>query len=321
MISIVLWAIILLAALFAFTTLATRDQSQVASLAGYTPMVVETDSMAPTFLSGDLIFIKKCDTAELKEGDIVCFHTIINNEYALNTHRIEEIDTSNGVRSYKTKGDNNAISDAHIIADGDIVGKYIGKINRLGTVMDFLSSSMGFLVVIVLPMLLFFIYQVYHLVMVTINLKKAMAVEEAERKELAREEVGRTDPERHPGQMEPRQQAEEDGRMEPERRPERTEPQSPADEGRRAEPERGPEPMEPGSPKAAPEPAAEQRPAVDAETEEILAEARKIRAEAEAAKARAEAEVALAEAKRMKAEAEAELAKVRAAKENEDKPV
>ena len=45
--------------------------------------------------------------------------------------------------------------------------------------MDFLSSSTGFLLVIVLPMLLFFIYQVYHLVMVGINLKKAVMVENA----------------------------------------------------------------------------------------------------------------------------------------------
>jgi hypothetical protein len=34
-------------------------------------------------------------------------------------------------------------------------------------------------VIIVLPMLLFFIYQVYHLIMVSINLKKAIAREEA----------------------------------------------------------------------------------------------------------------------------------------------
>ena len=89
-VSIVLWGVILLAALFAFTTLATRDNANVSSLAGYTPMVVKTESMAPTFYSGDLIFIKKCDTSKLTEGDIICFHTIINNEYALNTHRIEK---------------------------------------------------------------------------------------------------------------------------------------------------------------------------------------------------------------------------------------
>ena len=181
-VSVILWGVILLAALFAFTTLATRDNANVSSLAGYTPMVVKTDSMAPTFYSGDLIFIKKCDTQQLVEGDIICFHTIINNEYALNTHRIEKIDENESVRSYTTKGDNNAISDTHIISDGDIVGKYVGKLSRFGKVMDFLSSSVGFLLVIVLPMLLFFIYQLYHLIMVSINLKKAMAVEEAVKK-------------------------------------------------------------------------------------------------------------------------------------------
>ena len=175
--SIILWAIILLAALFAFTTLATRDVSRVSSIAGYTPMIVKTESMAPTFGAGDLIIIRSCDPASLKEGDIITFHTIIENEYALNTHRIESIEENNGVRSYVTKGDNNEIADTHIIADGDIVGKYLGRVKGLGTVMGFLSGKVGFLVVIVLPMLLFFIYQVYHLIMVNISLKRAIAQE------------------------------------------------------------------------------------------------------------------------------------------------
>lgn len=180
LISAVLWAVILLAALFAFTTLATKDTHQVASLAGFTPLSVATDSMAPTFRSGDLILIRKCDPASLQQGDIITFHTIINNEYALNTHRIAEIESMNGVRSYVTKGDNNAIADVHRIADGDIVGKYVGHLPGVGKVMNFLSSSLGFLLVIVLPLLVFFIYQVYHLIMVSIELKKAIAVETAQ---------------------------------------------------------------------------------------------------------------------------------------------
>lgn len=180
-ISVILWAIILLAALYAFTTMATKDDQNVASILGYTPLVVETDSMKPTFESGDLIFIKKCDTSKLNEGDIITFHTIIDNQYVLNTHRIQKIDEANGVRSYTTIGDNNnGIADQHVISDGDIVGKYIGHVSGLGKVMNFLSSSMGFLIVIVLPMLLFFIYQVYNLIMISIRLKKAMAVENAE---------------------------------------------------------------------------------------------------------------------------------------------
>ena len=72
--SVFLWLIILLAALFAFTTLATRDDTKVASVLGYTPMVVQSPSMEPVFYQGDLIIIKKCDTSKLKVDDIVTFH-------------------------------------------------------------------------------------------------------------------------------------------------------------------------------------------------------------------------------------------------------
>ena len=179
-VSILLWVIILVAALYAFTTMATRDEQNVSSLLGYTPMVVQSDSMAPTFEKGDLIFIHKCDTSKLKEGDIITFHTIIDNEYALNTHRIQKIESNGEARTFTTIGDNNdGIADQHMISDGDIVGKYVGHIAKAGTLMDFLSSSTGFLIIIVLPMLLFFIYQVYNLIMISVRLKKAMAVETA----------------------------------------------------------------------------------------------------------------------------------------------
>lgn len=179
LLSIVLWVVILTAALFAFTTLATKDTNKVASLAGFTPLSVVSDSMSPTFNAGDLILIRKCDTDKLEQGDVITFHTIINNEYSLNTHRIMEIQTDNGMRSYVTKGDNNDIADVRMISDGDIVGRYVGRLPGFGKVVDFLSGSVGFLLIIVLPLLVFFIYQVYHLITVGIDLKKAIAVETA----------------------------------------------------------------------------------------------------------------------------------------------
>lgn len=192
LLSVFLWAIILLTALFTFTTLATRNDQSVARFAGFTPLIVKSDSMAPTFRAGDMILIRKCDPAKLAEGDIITFHTIINNEYALNTHRILEIGQTGNVRNYITKGDNNDMEDTHIISDGDIVGQYVTRVAGLGKVMTFLSGSVGFLVVIVVPMLLFFIYQIYHLVMVSINLKKAIAVEEALEKEKNQETEAQT---------------------------------------------------------------------------------------------------------------------------------
>ena len=189
-VSLLLWVVIMVAALYAFTTMATRDNQNVSRILGYTPLVVQSDSMSPTFEKDDMIFIRKCDPADLKEGDIICFHTLIDNQYALNTHRIEKIEESMGdARSYTTRGDNNQAADQHIISDGDIVGIYVGHLPKLGKVMNFLSGSVGFLVVIVIPMLLFFIYQVYNLIMINIRLKRAVAVENAQAAEKARLEA------------------------------------------------------------------------------------------------------------------------------------
>lgn len=273
--SVILWAIILVAALYAFTTMATRDNQNVANIFGYTPLTVQSDSMVPTFASGDLIFIKKCDPATLKEGDIICFHTIIDNEYALNTHRIKSIESVGDARSYTTIGDNNnGITDQHVISDGDIVGKYVGHLTGFGKVMDFLSSSTGFLIVIILPMMLFFIYQIYHLITISIRLKRALAVENARAAEMARMEAAQRMMQQQPQMRQPM--------------PPQEMPGAGAGEG---------------NPEAA---------AARSEAEQALAEAKRIREEAEAIRAKAEAEQALAEAKRMKEEAEAIRARAQA---------
>lgn len=273
--SVILWAIILIAALYAFTTMATRDNQNVANIFGYTPLTVQSDSMVPTFASGDLIFIKKCDPATLQEGDIICFHTIIDNEYALNTHRIESIESVGDARSYTTIGDNNnGITDQHVISDGDIVGKYVGHLAGFGKVMDFLSSSTGFLIVIILPMMLFFIYQIYHLITISIRLKRALAVENARAAEMARMEAAQKMMGQQPQMRQPM--------------PPQGMPGVGAGEG---------------NPEAA---------AARSEAEQALAEAKRIREEAEAIRAKAEAEQALAEAKRMKEEAEAIRARAQA---------
>lgn len=287
--SIVLWIVILVAALYAFTTMATRDNQNVANILGYTPLVVKSDSMAPTFSAGDLIFIKKCDTSALEEGDIICFHTIIENEYALNTHRIKSIETVGDARSYTTVGDNNnGVADLHVISDGDIVGKYIGHLQGVGRVMDFLSSSTGFLIVIVLPMLLFFIYQVYHLIMISIRLKKAVAVETAREVEAAKMQAMN-------GAAMPQGRAPQNGA---------------AFQNGASENGAAPVNANQTSDSAASAKTEAQRAKEEAET--ALAEAQKIREEAEAIKAQAEAEAALAEAKRLREEAEAMKAQAQA---------
>ena len=181
--SVILWGVILLAALFSFTTLATKQSGTLSNFLGYSPLTVLTDSMKPEFSKGDMIIVQKCNTDKLEVGDIISFYSIIENEYALNTHRIIEIKDDNELKTYVTKGDANPIEDSHMIADGDIVGKHVATIRGMGKVMSFMSSSTGFLILIVLPMLVFLIYQVYNLITVAIKYKKVNAIESAKEKD------------------------------------------------------------------------------------------------------------------------------------------
>ena len=91
---------------------------------------------------------------------------------ALNTHRIIERNVDEGGNvTYVTQGDNREVSfvpDSPIGVD-QIEAIWTGKrIGGLGSVIQFLQSSTGFLVCIVLPLAAFFIYELVVMIM-TIN--------------------------------------------------------------------------------------------------------------------------------------------------------
>lgn len=176
--NIVLWIIVIIAAFFSIITLASKSEAGVASVVGYTPMSVLTDSMKGEFSKGDLIVVHQTDPTELKEGDIISFWTVIENKKAINTHRIVQVLENNGMVQFITKGDVNPTEDDLIVSSGDIVGKYAFKIPVIGSILQVLSSSIGFLLIIVLPLLIFFVWQLYKLIILIIEMKKE-AVREA----------------------------------------------------------------------------------------------------------------------------------------------
>lgn len=163
-------------------TLTTKSQG-VPNLFGYAPMTVISDSMEPTYEVGDLIIgevVEPGDTFEV--GDIVTFQQEINGQIALNTHRIVEIEERDGKTYYTTKGDNSlAPVDEDVKTDVDLVAKCTEtrKVSGLGNVFTFITSSMGFFVCILLPMILFFIYEAVRVVINVVAYNKEKAVSAA----------------------------------------------------------------------------------------------------------------------------------------------
>jgi signal peptidase len=183
-VDILIVVLILFSVVISISSITARANNGVPDVFGYTPFSVQTDSMKPTFVKGDYIFIEDCNTDELKVGDIITYFTIIDGQRVVNTHRIVEINDNNGLIQYRTQGDNketNPEVDKLMLSPGDVIGKYNGtRIPMLGSVIDYLSTQLGFFLVILLPVLLFTIYQIYKLITVILYNQKVDLLSAAE---------------------------------------------------------------------------------------------------------------------------------------------
>ena len=190
-VDVLAWILLIFAFLITIMVFTSEKNNGIPSLLGYMPMSVESDSMSPTFKKGDLIFVKQVDLYDLKKDDVITFYTIIEGMRVKNTHRIVEIEDDNGIKSFTTKGDNNPVADEIKVSSSDIIGRWTGsKIVGGGNALNFLRSKTGFFICIVIPMALFFLFELYKFIVTLVEAKKPKisAEDEEEIKKKAIEE-------------------------------------------------------------------------------------------------------------------------------------
>ena len=191
-VSVLSWVVLVFALIMTIFAFSVDKSSGISNLFGFIPLTVESDSMSPTFVQSDLIIDREIDDiAALKEGDVITFWTIINGNKVINTHRITEVHLVNGNISFTTKGDNNSIKDSLDVYPSDIVGKWTGvKIPALGGVIGFLRTQLGFCICVIIPLALFFLFELYKFIAVIIEIKNPAApqLDEEEIKRRAIEE-------------------------------------------------------------------------------------------------------------------------------------
>lgn len=179
-IDILIIVMLVISALVAGLAIASKNDG-IPNVLGYAPLSVQSDSMVPTFESGDLIISSIVnDDTEINKDDVITFVQSINGYDQLNTHRVIEIQESEGYTFYVTKGDNNPDPDPDLIVKQDVLAKHTGIVlGGFGVVYDFLTSQMGFFLVILLPLIIFFLYEVFRVVKNLIEYNKEKAYNEA----------------------------------------------------------------------------------------------------------------------------------------------
>lgn len=201
-VNILLVVALVVMAVCTYVSFVSASGNGVPSILGVEFFSIQTDSMSPTLEPGDLAIGRVIkDKASLRSGDIITYWTVINGERVLNTHRIEAIYDGGGFLIFGTKGDNNPTADPLTVHESEVVGKYVSRVPGIGKAFDYLQTSTGFLVVVVIPVFLFFLYhlvQFFRVLFEYQNVKNRLKYEE---------ERGRTE-----DMLEERQKEQDDAR-------------------------------------------------------------------------------------------------------------
>lgn len=164
-------AYVILCLLFLITAFLVyyMSTSAIAARKGENPQIslytIVSPSMEPFIKVYDVIIDRRLKANdELKVGDVITFYSsTLNTDGYTITHRIYDIKISEGKTYYITKGDNNQSVDVGSITRDNIVGKMVYKINGLGKIQFFLSSKLGWILIILIPALCFILYDLNRL--------------------------------------------------------------------------------------------------------------------------------------------------------------
>ena len=157
--SIFVWLMVALAVfmmIFTIISVSTFDRAD-RSLFGYKAFIVLSDSMSKTdFNAGDLVLVKAVDPSTLKEGDIIAYTSQNTSNYGETvTHKIRKLTTdANGEPGFVTYGTTTDTDDETVVTYPYVLGKYSSHIPKVGTFLQFLKSTPGYIVCILIPFLL-----------------------------------------------------------------------------------------------------------------------------------------------------------------------
>lgn len=105
---------------------------------GYSTAVIVSGSMEPVLSVDDLILNHAQD--EYDEGDIITFRS----GDSLTTHRIVET-VEDG---YITRGDANNTADLDTVSPDAVIGRVVGKVPRVGSVLAFMKTPLGMMILV-----------------------------------------------------------------------------------------------------------------------------------------------------------------------------
>lgn len=109
------------------------------------------------FKKDDLLVVEKNKNEDIKVGDYIFFYDIKSKENLISYGKVSSTYKVNDDETTFTMNDNYPLSSDYVIGKGD-TSTVIGG---LGLILSVLASRWGFLFLIIIPVAMLFVYQVY----------------------------------------------------------------------------------------------------------------------------------------------------------------
>lgn len=123
--------------------------------------VVLSGSMEPEISTGDVVIVQETDPATIQEGDVITF--VRSGEEIPTTHRVIDVVEQDGGLAFQTQGDNVDIPDASLVPASQVNGQVILTIPYIGYVVEFVNTPYGFVALVVIPIVLLVLSELYSL--------------------------------------------------------------------------------------------------------------------------------------------------------------
>ena len=155
--NIIITLVLISVLLSGYFILKNKASGDVPNVLGYKLYVVLSGSMEKAIPTGSLVAVQKTDIKKLVSGDVITFNQIDNSKTV--THRIVKIENIDGILNFTTKGDANDTNDIGIVKSDNIIGKFKFSIPFAGSVLQFVKTKNGILVLLIIPGILLFLIE------------------------------------------------------------------------------------------------------------------------------------------------------------------
>ena len=147
----------------------------------FVPLKIDTAEYIKDGKEGNLLVVK--NTPNLKEGDLIYYYTTEDERYVVKSDYIKSIFNGDGNKLYTLNDEAGST-----VVSTRVLGKYANQYSGFGTIFSILTSKFGFLLLVLLPIMCIFIYQLYSLIMVLKYEKVELSPLDKELKEAEKEE-------------------------------------------------------------------------------------------------------------------------------------